>query len=50
MSTRPARDLRSAGCIDMRRMREYDALCLAPVPEYASARIRALREGLEALT
>lgn len=39
-----ARDLHSAGFIDMRRMREYDALCLAPVPEYSSAKIRALRD------
>ena len=39
-----ARDLRSAGFIDLRRMREYDALCLAPVPEYSSAKIRALRD------
>jgi putative transcriptional regulator len=38
-----ARDLRSAGFIDKRRMREYDALCLAPVPEYSSRKIRALR-------
>ena len=38
-----ARNLRSAGFIDMRRMREYDALCLAPVPDYSSAKIRALR-------
>lgn len=38
-----ARDLRAAGFIDIRRMREYDALCLAPVPEYSSAKIRALR-------
>lgn len=37
-----ARDLHSAGCIDLRRMREYDALCLAPIPAYSS-RIRALR-------
>lgn len=39
-----ARDLKSAGFIDMRRMREYDALCLAPVPEYSSEKIRALRD------
>ena len=39
-----ARDLRSAGFIDLRRMREYDALCLAPVPKYSSSKIRALRE------
>ena len=38
-----ARDLHSAGFIDKRRMREYDALCLAPVPVYSSRRIRALR-------
>lgn len=38
-----ARDLRTAGFIDMRRMREYDALCLAPIPEYSGKRIRALR-------
>ena len=38
-----ARDLHSAGFIDMRSMREYDALCLAPVPQYSSAKIRALR-------
>lgn len=38
-----ARDLRSAGFIDKRRMREYDALCLAPVPDYSSRKIRALR-------
>lgn len=27
-----ARDLHTAGFIDKPRMREYDALCLAPVP------------------
>ena len=39
-----ARDLHAAGFIDMRRMREYEALCLAPIPEYSSKRIRALRD------
>jgi len=39
-----ARDLHAAGLIDKRRMLEYDALCLAPVPEYSSEKIRALRE------
>lgn len=39
-----ARDLHNAGLIDKRRMREYDALCLAPVPEYSSEKIRALRD------
>ena len=38
-----ARDLHTAGFIDKRRMREYDALCLAPIPEYSSEKIRALR-------
>ena len=39
-----ARDLHDAGFIDMRRMREYDALCLAPIPNYSSRRIRTLRD------
>jgi putative transcriptional regulator len=39
-----ARDLHSAGFIDKRRMQQYDALCLEPVPIYSSARIRALRD------
>ena len=38
-----ASDLHKAGFIDLRRMREYDALCLAPIPEYSSKKIRALR-------
>ncbi len=38
-----ARDLHTAGFIDKRRMREYAALCLAPVPDYSSRKIRALR-------
>jgi putative transcriptional regulator len=39
-----ARDLNAAGFIDMRRMREYDALCLDPIPAYSRQRIRALRQ------
>lgn len=39
-----AQDLHKAGFIDRRRMREYDALCLAPVRDYSSDRIRSLRE------
>ncbi len=39
-----ASDLHAAGFIDKRRMREFDALCLAPIPEYTSKRIRALRD------
>ena len=38
-----ARDLHTAGFIDMRSMLSYDALCLEPVPKYSSAKIRALR-------
>ena len=39
-----ARDLHNAGFIDKRRMRQYDALCLAPTPNYSSSGIRALRK------
>ena len=39
-----ASELHDAGFIDKRRMREYDALCLQPVPEYSSEMIRALRD------
>lgn len=39
-----ARDLHKAGFIDKRRMQEYDALCLAPVPVYSKTKIRALRD------
>jgi hypothetical protein len=38
-----ARDLFAGGFIDKRRISEYDALCLAPVPEYSSKKIRALQ-------
>ncbi len=38
-----ASDLHEAGFVDLRNMREYDALSLAPVPEYSSKKIRALR-------
>ncbi|MFY9820730.1 MAG: DNA-binding transcriptional regulator [Thermoanaerobaculia bacterium] len=39
-----ARDLHEAGFVSKRRMKDYDALCLVPVPEYSSQTIRALRE------
>jgi putative transcriptional regulator len=39
-----ASDLHAAGLISKRRMKDYDALCLVPVPEYSSETIRALRE------
>lgn len=38
-----AGDLHSLGFIDQRKMRKYDALCLAPIPEYDSEKIRSLR-------
>src|SRR5688572_24193548 len=38
-----ARDLCDAGFIDKRRMAQYDALCLKPIPHYSSRKIRALR-------
>lgn len=38
-----AAGLHESGLIDMRRLRQYDALCLAPVPEFSAAQIRALR-------
>ncbi len=39
-----ARDLHSAGFVSKRRMKDYDVLCLIPVPDYSSDSIRALRE------
>lgn len=39
-----ARDLHAAGFIDKRRMQDYDALCLEPIPAYSKTRIRALRD------
>ena len=39
-----ALDLHTAGFIDKRRMRQYEALCLDPLPEYSSGRIRELRD------
>ncbi len=31
-----ALDLHQLGFIDQRKMRQYDALCFAPIPEYDS--------------
>ena len=42
-----ASDFHRAGFINVHRMRQYDALCLDPVPAYDSAKIRALREHLK---
>jgi putative transcriptional regulator len=38
-----AKDLHRAGLIDARQLRDYDALCLPPVPEYTPANIRSIR-------
>ena len=40
-------DLHRLGFIDKRKMRKFDALCLNPVPEYDSEKIRALRHHLQ---
>jgi putative transcriptional regulator len=42
-----ASDLHRLGFIDKRKMRKFDVLCLDPVPEYDSAKIRALRDHLQ---
>jgi putative transcriptional regulator len=39
-----AEDLASAGVIDKRTMREFDAICLTPVRPMAPEEIRALRQ------
>ena len=40
-------DFHRLGFIDLHKMRQYDALCLDPVPEYDSKKIRALRDRLK---
>jgi putative transcriptional regulator len=35
--------LHRLGFIDQRKMRKYDALCLEPIPDYDSEKIRSLR-------
>jgi putative transcriptional regulator len=42
-----ASDLHRLGFIHKRNMHKYDALCLAPVPDYSSEKIRALRDQLK---
>ena len=42
-----ASDMHRLGFIDKRKMRQFDALCLDPVPEYDSKQIRALRDHLQ---
>ena len=39
-----AADLHRLGFIDQRKMRQYDALCLAPIPEYDGEKIRSLSD------
>ena len=39
-----ALDLHRLGFIDQRRMRKFDVLCLEPIPDYDSEKIRALRD------
>ena len=42
-----ATDLHQLGFIDKRKMKKFDALCVAPVPGFSSERIRALRAQLQ---
>ena len=42
-----AADLHRLGFIDKRKMNKLDALCLAPIPNYDSGQIRALRDRLQ---
>ena len=42
-----AGDLHRLGFIDKRKMRKFDVLCLAPIPDYDSKKIRELREHLQ---
>jgi len=39
-----AADLYKLGFIDQRKMRKYDALCMDPIPDYDSEKIRSLRD------
>lgn len=38
-----AKGLHEAGAMDVKTMREFDALCLPPVQEYSAAQIKRLR-------
>ena len=42
-----ASDLHRLGFIHKRNVHKFDALCLAPVPDYSSEKIRALRDQLQ---
>ena len=39
-----ATDLKALGFIDLHKMQIYDALCLQPVPDYDSDKIKSLRD------
>jgi len=39
-----ASDLHRLGFIDQRKMRKFDFLCLDPIPDYNSEKVRALRD------
>lgn len=40
-----ASGLHAAGLVDAVTMREFDALCLPPVPDYSARDIKRIREG-----
>ncbi len=42
-----ASDLFGLGFIDKRKMQEYDALCLEPIPDYDSHQIKRIRTKLK---
>ncbi|MBI4937423.1 MAG: helix-turn-helix domain-containing protein [Nitrosomonadales bacterium] len=39
-----ASDLHKLGFIDKRRMQKHEALCMEPIPEYDSSKIKDLRD------
>jgi putative transcriptional regulator len=39
-----AKDLHELGFIDKRAMQKYDALCIAPIPDYTPEEIRGIRK------
>ena len=42
-----ASDLHRFGFINKRNMHKFDALCIDPIPDYSSEKIRALRDQLK---
>lgn len=43
-----AKGLRDAGLMDVKTMREFDALCLPPVKEYTPTQIKRIRKKVKA--